>query len=175
MKYFSGFSLENEQELFKFWLNSSQYTVAGFSYGAIKALEYVYNSKNRVDRLILLSPAYFNNKKESFKKMQLLYFKKDSKKYINNFLANITNNSSIDLNNYLKNGTKEELKELLYYKWDINKLREISNKGTQIEVILGENDKIIDSKEALIFFDKEAITYYIKNANHILKEIKNGN
>ena len=174
MRYFSGFSLQNEQELFDFWLPNTQYSVVGFSYGAIKALNYTLNSNKRIDRLVLLSPAYFNDKDEVFKKAQLLYFKKDPKKYIENFLKNVTYKSSIDLNRYLKSATANELKELLYFKWNREDLKKISSNGTIIEVILGENDKIINSKKALEFFKGVATTYYIKNANHILKEIENG-
>jgi len=176
MQYFSGFSLQNEQELFNFWLKGcNNYCIAGFSYGAIKAVEKALNTNKRVDRLILLSPAYFNDKKESFKKTQLIYFKKDSKNYINNFLKNVTYGSNLDLNSYLKVGNYQELKELLYYNWDIKKLEKIANNGVKIEIILAENDKIINSKEALNFFEKVGSVYFIKNANHILKEIKNGN
>jgi len=170
MKFFSGFSLENEEELFDFWLDKSQYSVAGFSYGAIKAFEYVYNSKNRVDRLILLSPAFFENRDLAFKKVQLIYFKKNPQKYIDNFLNNINSpKSNIDLSKYIKIDSSKELKELLYYKWDTKKIESILNKGTIIEVILGESDKIINTKEALNFFQKYAITYFIKEANHILR------
>jgi esterase/lipase len=176
MQYFSGFSLQNEQELFNFWLKDcNNYCIAGFSYGAIKAVEEVLNSNKRVDRLILLSPAYFNDKKRIFIRAQLLYFKKDSQNYINNFLQNISEGSSINLIKYLRAGTTKELQELLTYNWDIKKLKKIAENGVRIEVILAENDKIINSKEALNFFEKVCNVYYIKNANHILKEIKNGN
>ena len=168
MLFFSGFCLQNEAKLFDFWLNDSNYTVAGFSYGAIKATEYVLNSKSRVDRLILLSPAFFNDKDKKFKKMQLFYFAKDKDKYIKNFINNITSGSKIDISNYLKEGSKEELKELLNYQWDIEKLKKITNQGTIIEVILGSKDKIINSKSAKDFFEQIATVYCIKNANHIL-------
>ena len=168
MLFFSGFCLQNEAKLFDFWLNNSNYTVAGFSYGAIKAVEYVLNSKSRVDRLILLSPAFFNDKDKKFKKMQLLYFAKDKDSYIKNFINNITNGSKVDISNYLKEGSKEELKELLNYQWDIEKLKKITNQGTIIEVILGSKDKIINSKSAKDFFEQIATVYCIKNANHIL-------
>ena len=172
MRYFNGFSLQNEIELFDFWIKGcSEYCIVGFSYGAIKALEYCLNSKNRIDRLILLSPAYFNDRKDSFKKMQLQYFKKDKKRYIGNFLSNISNGTSIDMDRYLKVGSIDELKELLYYNWSLEKLKIVTQKGIKIEVILGDSDKIINSKEVLKFFKEVAITYYIKKANHILKEI----
>jgi len=169
MHYFNGFCLYGEEELFKFWLNKSDFTVAGFSYGAIKALEYALESKKRVDRLILLSPAFFNDKDIKYKRLQLLYFNKDKNRYIENFLNNINYKSSIDIKKYLKKGSKEELEELLFYKWDINKLKALSNCGVTIEVILGEDDKIIDAKKAKEFFEDVALVYYIKGANHLLK------
>ena len=170
MKYFSGFCLSNESELFDFWLDKcSDYCVAGFSYGAIKAVKYCLETQNRIDRLILLSPAFFNDKDEKFKRSQLLYFKKNSKLYIKNFIKNISNGSKIDLSKYITSSDYNQLKELLYYQWDIDKLNLLSKKGIKIEVILGENDKIIDAKKAKDFFEKASIVYFIKNANHILK------
>ena len=41
MIFKSGFSLKNEQTLFDEYINSSDYSVCGFSYGAIKAFKYV--------------------------------------------------------------------------------------------------------------------------------------
>jgi pimeloyl-ACP methyl ester carboxylesterase len=173
MKFFSGFSLKGEEELFKFWLNSSKFTVAGFSYGAIKAFEYTLNSKKRIDRLILLSPANFMDKDEKFKRLQLISFKRDKKSYIENFIRNISEGSTIDMSRYLKEGSFEELKELLYYRWDLDKLKSIRDRGVKVEVILGEEDKIVDSKLSLELFNGSVdALYYIKRANHILIENK---
>ena len=169
MVYFSGFCLQNESELFDFWIEKSDFSVVGFSYGAIKAVEYCLNSNKRVDRLILLSPAIFNNRDEKYKKMQTIFFTKDKNRYIKNFFANATKNSKINIDKYFKLGTKEELKELLYYNWSLEKLKKIKKKGVIIEVILGENDLITDAIYAKDFFQKEAIVYFIKNANHFLK------
>jgi len=169
MNYFNGFCLKNEEELFDKWLNYSDYTVAGFSYGAQKALEYALNSKKRVDRLQLFSPAFFNDKEQKFKKLQLLYFAKDKNRYIENFLNNCASGCDIDLKKYFKEEGKEELNALLSYKWQKDKLEFLINRGTTIEVFLGENDKIIDSKKALDFFKDITTTYFIKQANHILK------
>jgi len=169
MKFFSGFCLDNEEELFKPWLNYSDYTIAGFSYGAQKALEEALNSDKRVDRVQLFSPAYFNDKDKKFKKMQLLYFSKDKDKYIDNFLNNCSNGSSVDLKNYFKEESKEQLNELLSYVWQKDKIELLLNRGIVVEVFLAEFDKIIDSKEALEFFKDLTTTYFIKDANHILK------
>ena len=168
MLYFSGFSLQNEEELFKDFLIESKFCVVGFSYGAIRALEYAINSKSRVDRLILLSPAFFQNKSKAFIKTQLRYFKLNRDTYIENFLENAKYPSDVDLKKYLKVGTLNELEELLNYRWDIDRLEELKRNGVDIEVFLGERDKIIDSNRALEFFSKVTTTYLLKGRGHIL-------
>jgi pimeloyl-ACP methyl ester carboxylesterase len=171
MKFFSGFCLQNESELFECFLKKSDFVVAGFSYGAIRALEYTLNTNKRVDRLILLSPAFFNDKKTSFKRAQLLYFQKDKQKYIKNFLKNAASGLDFDFKKYFKDGSLDELKELLYYNWDKQKIEKLINKGVVIEVFLGGEDKIINANSALEFFKDLTTTYFIKRANHILKEV----
>ena len=168
MKFFSGFSLANEKELFSFWLDNSQFTIAGFSYGAIKAFEYALNSQERIDRLILLSPAYFCDKQDKYKKLQLKLYSKNRDKYNKQFLNNLSANR--DMSKYLTNSNIEELRELLYYKWDKEAFKTLQSRGVTIEIILGGKDKIIDAKMALEFFKPLAITYFLKNANHILED-----
>ena len=60
-KYFSGFCFADESELFSDYLENNEFTVCGFSYGAIKAFEEVLNSDLRVDKLQLFSPAFFQS------------------------------------------------------------------------------------------------------------------
>ena len=165
--YFSGFSLSNEKELFQEYLIQSDFTVSGFSYGAQKALESVLNSEKRVDLLQLFSPSYFNDKDVKYKRMQLMYFKKDSKTYCDNFLKNCGINEE-QSDKYFQMGTYEELDDLLNYQWSEDKLESIINRGTNIEVYLGNDDKIIDSGRAKEFFSKFADVYYIKGKGHIL-------
>lgn len=170
MRYFSGFALHGESELFDFWLSKTEYSVAGFSYGAIKALEYTLDTTKRIDRLLLLSPAFFNNVSEAFKKTQLLYYKKDPMMYIENFAKNISDGTTVEINKYLTAPPpKEDLEELLYYKWDREKLEKIANRGTTIEVVLAQEDKIIDAYAAREFFEQQCTLYWIKKANHILR------
>lgn len=170
MKYFNGFSLQNEKELFTPYLVNSDYCVAGFSYGAQQAFEYVYHAKERIDRLILLSPAFFQTQKPSFIRTQLRYFEAGQEAYVKQFLANVTYPSKLDLSNYLKVGTKEELEALLTYVWDKKKIQEIQDRGTTIEVFLGAEDKIIDTKATFDFFSPLDITYFMKNMGHLLKQ-----
>jgi predicted esterase len=82
MIYFSGFCFQNEQILFENFLLKNDFTVAGFSYGAIRAFEYALKNRHRIDTLQLFSPAFFQDKSESFKKLQLLAFQKNNNKLI---------------------------------------------------------------------------------------------
>jgi esterase/lipase len=169
VKFFSGFGFQNEQELFKDYLPKSDYAVAGFSYGAQKALTYLLNTADRVDRLILLSPSFFNDKSKSFKRTQTHYFKLDKNTYMEKFLNNIFNSNKIDTNNkYLSETNEEDLHDLLNFEWKEQDIKNIIDKNIKIEVFLGENDKIINSKAANDFFSKLTTTYFIKKVGHLL-------
>jgi hypothetical protein len=169
MKFFSGFCLANEQELFTPYLKPSDFTVAGFSYGAIKALEYALTCKERIDTLQLFSPAFFQDKDAKFKKLQTLSFAKNSEQYTQNFMQNIVYPSAFDINPYFKQGSLEELSELLHYTWDAEKLHALSKRGINIEVYVGECDTIINSLSVKEFFVPFASVYYLKRVGHILK------
>jgi pimeloyl-ACP methyl ester carboxylesterase len=169
MKYFNGFSLQNEEVFFEPYLRQDAYSVAGFSYGAQQALEYVYHTQERVDRLMLLSPAFFQNQKESFLRMQLRYFQTAKQAYIEQFLTNVVLPASLDLSPYVKEGSFDQLESLLYYRWEEKKLQEVIERGTTIEVFLGGSDQIIDGMNAFDFFKTLCPTYLIKDAGHILK------
>lgn len=169
MKYFNGFSLQHEECFFKAYLLENDYTVAGFSYGAQKAFEYVYESTERVDRLILISPAFFQNAKKSFIRAQLQYFQRDNEGYMKQFLESVASPSNIALSDYFYPGDYEALLALLGYTWDALKVREVLKRGTVIEVFLGEQDKIIDASAALDFFKEICPTYFVKNVGHILQ------
>jgi hypothetical protein len=168
--YFSGFCLENEKELFKEYMIENDYTINGFSYGAIKAFEFALASSAmdiRVDLIQLFSPSFFNDKDEKYKRMQLIYFKKDSQIYCDNFLKNSGFNKA-QSKKYFVNGKYEELNELLNYQWNQKKLQMLVDNGTKVEIYLGEKDKIIDSQKALEFFVDFSEVYFIKNKGHIL-------
>ena len=169
MKYFNGFSLQGEKELFAPYLLNSDYCVAGFSYGAQQAFEYVYHSTERIDRLILLSPAFFQTEKPSFIRTQLRYFEAGQEAYVKQFLTNAAYPSNVDLSDYLNVGTKEELEALLSYTWDKKKIQEVQDRGTTIEVFLGSKDKIIDAQKAFDFFRPMTTTYLMKHVGHVLQ------
>lgn len=170
MKFYSGFSLKNEHFYFKEYINSSEYTVCGFSYGAIKAIRSIRERlelKKRVDTLQLFSPAFFQTKDEKFKKLQLLGYRKNQDSYLREFISLCFLPYKKKIVEHDKNST-EELEELLYYEWDISELKEIVRSGVKIEVYLGGKDKIIDVEGAREFFLEVATVTYIKNANHFL-------
>lgn len=166
--FFSGFSLSGEDELFSEYLIDNEVTISGFSYGAVKAFEYALKSEKRVDKLQLFSPAFFQTQNEKFKKMQMMFFKKDASSYGENFLKNCGFDDEMK-NKYFSLGTAEELDHLLYYIWDEKKLQLLKEKGIMIEVYLGGEDKIIDPKMACDFFKNYGEVYYIKSASHILR------
>ena len=169
MKYFNGFSLKGEEIFFKEQVIDTNYVVAGFSYGAQKAFEYVYNSTERIDRLILISPAFFQNHKKSFIKTQLRYFKADKEAYKKEFLKNVAYPSNTPLNEFITDGTYEELENLLSYIWKEDKILELKKRGIIIEVFMGNADKIVDSKKSFEFFSKLVPVYLFKEKGHLLK------
>lgn len=176
--FFSGFSLTNESEIFNEYRIKNDVTLSAFSYGCIKLVENILDgtyededSKKRIDTIQLFSPAYFNDKDEKFKRLQLMFFKKESETYCDNFLKNC-GFDEVDKGKYFQMGTFEELQELLYYKWDEEKMERLKAKNITIEIYLGECDKIIDSKEALEFFRKFGDVYFIKGVNHNLSLLR---
>jgi len=169
MKYFHGFSLDNEEGLFSEYLNETVHTVAGFSYGAQKALEYAYQSTKRIDKLILLSPAFFQNQKPSFIRTQLRYFKAGQEAYVKQFLDNVSYPSKDGLEKYLNVGNVEALEDLLSYTWDADKIKSLLQRGVVIEVFFGDQDKIIDVHSSLDFFRPLCTTYTMKNTGHLLR------
>lgn len=169
MKFFSGFSLQDEKELFTQYLLNSDFCVSGFSQGAIEAFEFVYtHPKSRVDRVILISPAFFQNKKNSYKRLQLHHYKLNPTLYIQNFLTNVAYPSDFNLKSYYKEGAFEQLDTLLHYEWQKEKIKEVLARGVIIEVFIGKSDKIVDSQESFDFFSKLVPVYLFKDKGHLL-------
>ena len=171
MKFHNGFSLKNEEHFFKEYINYSDYSVCGFSYGAIKALKFVKEQLKlgkRVDTLELFSPAFFQTKSSKFKKMQTLAYIKSEDSYLLNFI----NACFLPYENRVvehSSHTSFELEELLNYEWNKADFLELESKGVKIEVYLGSEDKIIDVKNAREFFLDVSTVTYLKNANHFLQ------
>ncbi len=172
MKFFSGFSLNNEQAYFNEYIKEDDYTVVGFSYGAIKALEEVLRLEEegiRVDTLQLLSPAFFQTKEEKFRRLQLLSYKKHEALYIKQFTRGcFTPLSKLNVEHI--ETKSEELRELLYYVWSEDDFSLLKEKGVKVEIYLGGEDKIIDVEAAREFFRHVGTLTYIKKANHFLQK-----
>lgn len=170
MKFYSGFSLKNERYLFVDYIKKSDFSVCGFSYGAIYALNYTLNCLNkgrRVDTIQLFSPLFFQNRDEKFKHQQLMAYKKNKSIYIKQFIKRCFAPYEVKIVENQET-TADELKELLEYKWSLDKLQRIQDSGVKIEVYLGGKDSIIDTDEARDFFLQVATVTYIKDANHFL-------
>ncbi len=171
MKFFSGFSLDNESHFFDGFLLQNDYTVAGFSYGAIHAAEYALRAMERIDTLQLFSPAFFQCKPERYKRLQTAAFAKDAEAYISQFIINCF--APYDVQSVSRTtGKAEELHELLHYTWKPEVLQAIQAKGIRIEVYLGSDDRIIDASKAFEFFTPYATVTMINQANHFLQEHK---
>ena len=171
MKFYSGFSLQNEEYLFSNYISDTQYSVCGFSYGAIKAFEDVKEQLSRgirVDNLVLLSPAFFQTKSLKFKKLQLNAYKKDKDNYLRQFIDSCFIPYEKKIIEHC-DSTLEELDELLNYEWLVDDLKALKNQGVRIEVYLGGEDKIIDVVGAKELFLEVATVTYVKNANHFLQ------
>jgi len=160
MKFFSGFCLKNEKEIFSNYLDDSEFVVAGFSYGAQKAVDYVLNCKKRVDKLQLLSPAYFNYS-QKIVDLNIRAFQQNKNKYIENFIKK----AGFYNENFIADCNINDLESLFTFKWEkISKLENV-----KIEIFLGEFDKIISLKQAEEFFKTIGNVYLIKKANHFLR------
>ena len=163
MKFFSGFCVNLDKDFFSEYIEYNEFVVAGFSYGAQKALDYVLNASHRVDKLQLLSPAFFDYNKKLIE-LNKKAFKENKELYIKNFLykAGIKEIEKVKTDCF-----EEDLIKLFTFDW--TKIEKINN--IKIEVFLGEFDKIIALKKAYKFFKNYADVYFIKKANHFLKEL----
>lgn len=169
MRFFSGFSLSGDRRFFDPYLKISEYTVAGFSYGAIRAALYAADSEERIDTLQLFSPAFFQTKKESFRRLQMGGYLKDAQSYLEKFREGCFAPCAVQS---LEEGQHDAtmLEELLYFVWDETLMKKICSRGIRVEVYLGLEDRIIDVAGAREFFLPYATVTSIKNANHFLQE-----
>jgi pimeloyl-ACP methyl ester carboxylesterase len=170
--FFSGFCLEGESELFSDWLVESDYTVAGFSLGAIRALEFTLQAAERIDRLLLFAPAFFQNRPRRYLDLQLRAWERDPEAYRERFLQHVAFPSDLDLAPYRAEGSGEELTFLLHYRWEAERLQEIRRRGTVIQVFVGERDRIVDVRGPLGFFAPEVDALYrFRHGGHLLRPV----
>lgn len=169
MRYFSGFGFLDDEELFGEFLTQGEYCIAGFSYGAQKAMNEALTHNGRIQKLQLLSPAFFDDKSEAFKRAQLRAFKRDSRAYLERFFM-MCGGGDEKVRKYFIGGGEEELRALLYYKWQAREFALLQSRGIEIEVLLGDSDEIINSQAALSFF-RPLVTriLWFKGKNHLLR------
>jgi pimeloyl-ACP methyl ester carboxylesterase len=165
MRFYSGFGFWNEKKLFIEYLEDNEFTVAGFSYGAQKALIDAVHTTKRVNKLQLLSPAFFP-KNPKFAKFQINAFKKDKDNYIKNFIENVRYPTDINIDIYLEEPELYQLEEMFEFNWRL--IEYAKQKNIIIEIFIGEKDKIIDVKNAVEFFKNYGKVYFIKDAGHLL-------
>ena len=170
MTFYSGFSLLNEQHYFESYLENNDYTIAGFSYGAIAAAHHASQSTTRIDTLQLFSPAFFQTKSDSFKRLQLSGFRKSPQEYRHRFLESCFAPYSVQEVELDWNANEEHLRELLYFEWTAELMESIVAKGIRIEVFLGDHDRVIDVDGAREFFLRYATVTSLRMGNHFLQE-----
>ena len=175
MIFFNGFLLKNEEKFFSSILDTSHFSVAGFSYGSILALEYVLKnletSQKRIDKLQLFSPAFFDISDKKFVRTQLFYFAKERENYQQTFINNVFYPKKLeDFEVEFKENDKKDLEKLLTFDWEsqAENLEKIAKSGIKIESYFGEKDKIIDSLKAFEFFKKYSQACFFKEKGHIL-------
>lgn len=170
--FYSGFSLRNDEIFFESFLKKSDYCVAGFSYGAIRAALYAAEAKNRIDTLQLFSPSFFQTKKESFRRLQMGGYLKDPDTYTEKFIESCFAPCDVGEVELDPDASEDQLRELLYFEWTSDLMGEIRAKGIRIEVYLGLEDRVIDVAGAREFFIPYATVTSIRGANHFLQECK---
>ena len=168
MHYYSGFALHDEVHFFEAFRDKNAYCVSGFSYGAIKAFQYVLDTQSRVDRLQLFSPAFFQQKSDKFKRLQMMGYQKTSDLYIKKFTENCFLPYSPKEVSYAQHSAFE-LEELLHFVWKEEEIKTLIDRGVRIEVYLGSEDKISDVASAFAFFKPFGTVTLIKGANHFLQ------
>lgn len=166
--FFSGFALRDEAHFFNAFLDDGQYVISGFSYGAIKAFKEALHTTTRVDKLQLISPAFFQSRGVKFTRLQLRGYQKSSDAYLAKFTENCFLPYDVRELSYAEHNAGE-LEELLSYEWRELELQALVDRGTKIEVYLGGQDKISDVGSAQSFFRNFATVTLIKEANHFLQ------
>ncbi len=170
MTFYSGFSLLNEEHFFENYLKNNDYTIAGFSYGAIAAAHHALQSTSRIDTLQLFSPAFFQTKSEPFKRLQLSGFRQSPQVYRNRFLESCFAPYDVQEVELDWNANEEHLRELLYFEWTEKLMESIVSKGIRVEVFLGDQDSVIDVVGAREFFLQYATVMSMRSGNHFLEE-----
>ncbi|MRI83038.1 MAG: hypothetical protein C6I00_01330 [Nitratiruptor sp.] len=177
MQFFSGFGFAKEARLFQDYLDPRGFVVAGFSYGAQLAFQEALarlDRGERVEKVQLLAPAYFDHRPPSWKERELQAFEKDPTRYMELFYKRALFPARIDLTPYTRIPSREELYRLLFFTWDLEQLARLREGGVVIECFLGSQDRIVDTMAARSFFQPFSLVYWIEGAGHLLRRRDDG-
>ncbi|WP_121021197.1 pimelyl-ACP methyl ester esterase BioV [Helicobacter vulpis] len=174
--YFSGFGFSNEDWLFAWLLEKgTRYDVAGFSYGATRALEFAYHQVKqgrRVQNLMLIAPCMLAHKSQAFKNLQLKAYQQDPHAYMRAFFEKIGWSALLQqdpsLARFTHLGSLQDLQILLNYAYAPEKLEFLCAKGVRLEVFIGLEDAIMDAQALRSFFKNYGCVWCFKGANHLL-------
>jgi hypothetical protein len=170
MTFYSGFGFDTKSRWFEPWLDHSDYCIAGFSYGAIKATQAVANATHRVDRLQLFSPAFFQTHSEGFKRLQRKGYRHDPVSYMQTFTQQCFAPYAVPDGVVNTATDAKDLETLLAHEWSAEQFEAIVARGVTIDVYLGGQDQIIDASGARAWFTQYATVYWFTHANHFLQE-----
>ncbi|TSA87024.1 pimelyl-ACP methyl ester esterase BioV [Helicobacter mehlei] len=179
-RYFSGFGFQREEWLFESILKPcGLYDVAGFSYGAICALEYAceqVKQNKRIQRLVLIAPCMLAHKSQAFKNLQLKAYQQNPHAYMQAFFEKIGWSALLaqdpSLARYTHLGSLQDLQILLNYHYAPEKLEFLCARGVRLEVFIGLEDAIMDAKALCVFFRNYGCVWQFKGANHLLIKAK---
>lgn len=189
--YFSGFGFANESALFgapsavRECLDMREYDVVGFSYGAQKAVRYALHSTRPIRRLSLLSPAFFHSMPTRRKEAEIRLFAANPTRYLQGFLQQALSGATdaseaqrelalpyfcLAAPESIRTKVLEsDLRALLFYTFCADELAQIRERGIEIEVFLGEKDRIVSAAEARDFFAPLATRlFWVQGVGHLL-------
>jgi len=163
--FWDGFCIKNGKQLLGKYRDLAPLRIGGFSYGAQQVWELLKKGgTGRIVKVQLFSPAYFDSLSDRWKKLNLERFKQDREGYLKEFYRRALIPPKYQNWECLhRQEMEEELKKLLTYRW-----KKIDLTGLDLEVYLGERDRIIDLEGAYQFFKKLGRVYLIKGVGHSL-------
>jgi len=170
--FFSGFGFCCEKALFREYLEEGEFVVAGFSYGAQKALKEVLSrleEGRRVERLQLLSPAYFDHLPKALKVREIENFMRNPDLYMRLFYRKAAYPYTGDVAPFTRRPELSQLKELLFFQWKGEELERLREAGVVLEVYIGSLDKIVPPQRVAEFFKAYGTLYQIEGVGHLLR------
>lgn len=164
--FFNGFALEMDEAVKNRFYHASDFTIAGFSYGAQRAVEEALQSSQRIDSLLLFSPAFFQHYDDAFKIAQLNAYEKSPQTYMKRFVKNAVAPYNYTLS--VGDHSKVMLQSLLFYNYVSSDLKKLVERGIAISVYASKLDKVVSYEQMYAFFKPYATITTFNSANHLL-------